>query len=165
VLFAVDTNVLPVARDICTQWRLHEGKSIVAAAYVMLERFLVIDIEQELTEWAQLSSNGNCIGHGAYHSMKQSDKLRLWQDHWPLITVFHVAFGVLLVVTQIGFLLLHLVFPDSLAERLLDQDEEQEQDITYLQQKQQENEERFQQQAEMLEKLTAELNKLKSKDA
>eukprot|EP00443_Scrippsiella_acuminata_P078150 CAMPEP_0115434704 /NCGR_PEP_ID=MMETSP0271-20121206/33282_1 /TAXON_ID=71861 /ORGANISM="Scrippsiella trochoidea, Strain CCMP3099" /LENGTH=379 /DNA_ID=CAMNT_0002860141 /DNA_START=56 /DNA_END=1196 /DNA_ORIENTATION=+ len=158
VLFAVHTKVLPVARDLCTQWRLHAGKTLLSQIFVLAERSLVVSIDHALEEMGEVSDK--CDGDEKYHPMRVDDEQELWNEYWKSCIMFEMMFLCILVVPQISFVVMHSLFPEETAERLLDADEEQEQEIVTLQRKQAETEEIVKEQDEKIEKLIEELRQL-----
>jgi hypothetical protein len=92
VIFAMTTNVLPMARDICTMWRWKVGhgqgasKSITSLILKFLDTitFVHMDLDQETRHFPRGSchlSNQSDPMYGIYYRMQNSDRKHIMKGH------------------------------------------------------------------------------------
>jgi len=83
VMFALHTDVLPMARDVCTMWRWQHGQSLFLKKLAVLFELVLnyclffIDIEDETDYVVKKRFENNCGADGGYYRMGFSDRLTL----------------------------------------------------------------------------------------
>jgi len=91
VAFALKTNVLPAARDVCTMWRWHEGESKYMLLFAKMCLFFtdylsLVDTQyglDKLTEEMEERTEHPC--ETKYRRMMRSDAMELLHEYgWPL---------------------------------------------------------------------------------
>lgn len=104
VLHALHTNVLPMARDLCTIWRFANGESshfgLGAMSGKMKTTFVLV------SPMARINQVGSDICHdraAEFARMKLSDCLQLWREYPVATWLGLMAIAVALVVPQIVY--------------------------------------------------------------
>lgn len=83
VTFALDTDVLPMARDVCTMWRWQQGealvlkKSALAFAFVIDHCLFFLNLKEEADHVVQREFQGQCSSEDRYYRMTLSDRAAL----------------------------------------------------------------------------------------
>lgn len=106
VVHAVDTNILPVARDICTLWRWQGGHERSMAGAAMLFRwlqsyFLLLDPTPEIDMKANPSMGGYC--NESFRRMQTSDDLLLVEKYPQQMVCGISAILVCLILPQVFY--------------------------------------------------------------
>jgi len=91
LIFAYATNTLPVARDVCTMWRMMHASNfyfrttgrIIAMA---MKHFMLADVEQPTDYLEEVALHRQCEARDDYYRMLVSDRLRLIGKH-PLMII------------------------------------------------------------------------------
>jgi len=88
VMFAVDTNVLPIARDVCTMWRWEAGKAqflkkTAPLAVWTIKNMVFVDIKDELFRVLK-NDTDVCLPEGKYYRMQTSDRVELFEEN-PIV--------------------------------------------------------------------------------
>jgi len=114
LLFAVETNVLPAARDICTQFRLTQGNSIFHQMVLTFEQFLFVDVRSELEELAAVDLAGHC-NDAKYNRMLSRDMISLTCTYTTASVAFYSALILVLLVPQLAYGIVAIIFdaPES----------------------------------------------------
>eukprot|EP00747_Dinoflagellata_sp_TGD_P041778 gnl/TRDRNA2_/TRDRNA2_141670_c0_seq1.p1 gnl/TRDRNA2_/TRDRNA2_141670_c0~~gnl/TRDRNA2_/TRDRNA2_141670_c0_seq1.p1 ORF type:complete len:506 (+),score=92.66 gnl/TRDRNA2_/TRDRNA2_141670_c0_seq1:51-1568(+) len=88
VIYAIDTNILPMARDVCTYWRWASGNAISApkgfARLIMhffLHNLVIIDSEEALDDKGDPDAHPSGMCHGEFLRMKTSDVWAMSKKH------------------------------------------------------------------------------------
>mmetsp|Transcript_46123 Transcript_46123/g.119292 ORF Transcript_46123/g.119292 Transcript_46123/m.119292 type:complete len:531 (+) Transcript_46123:86-1678(+) len=94
LIFAYATNTLPVARDVCTQWRMMNGQSVYLrkSGHILawgLKHLLLVDAEQATNHLEKTTLREECNVGEDYFRMGWSDRGRLVYKHplWVILGV------------------------------------------------------------------------------
>lgn len=158
VLFAIDTNVLPVARDICTQWHLHMHDKTNLIRF--FERMLVADVDKQLQLVHTQRLHGECSQPDSkFHRMGDREVSEIQDKYLHVNMTFSVILICLLVVPQVMHALHHLLLRPM--KETLSLDEKQEDQIEALQRESQEHKEKLEIQQKAIDELRFELKQLR----
>eukprot|EP00929_Paragymnodinium_shiwhaense_P073595 TRINITY_DN3756_c0_g1_i2.p1 TRINITY_DN3756_c0_g1~~TRINITY_DN3756_c0_g1_i2.p1 ORF type:complete len:566 (-),score=94.68 TRINITY_DN3756_c0_g1_i2:117-1775(-) len=85
IVFAIHTNVLPIARDICTMWRWNAGKALFlkkTAGFVVtfLQYGIWFNIEEELDKVVG-GDTDVCEAGGKHYRMVTSDRIEITREY------------------------------------------------------------------------------------
>jgi hypothetical protein len=106
VFYAFDTNVLPMARDVCTFWRWETGKERHATVPAMMWRFverhvLFVDIHERLRDIGGM--HGFCES-GKYDRMLFSDQIRIFFEYPSEMIGLSVSLMMVFIAPQVIFI-------------------------------------------------------------
>mmetsp|Transcript_10850 Transcript_10850/g.19300 ORF Transcript_10850/g.19300 Transcript_10850/m.19300 type:complete len:449 (+) Transcript_10850:98-1444(+) len=118
-LYALETNVLPVARDVCAMWRWMHGKAYVpTTGYLMMAMvrlMMVRDLEVEIGLLKSSVLEDKCGMDDTYGRMSEKETWMLCQNRPGQIIVFMVVLSSLLIVPQVFGPALNYFFPENAA--------------------------------------------------
>eukprot|EP00746_Dinoflagellata_sp_MGD_P021130 gnl/MRDRNA2_/MRDRNA2_149305_c0_seq1.p1 gnl/MRDRNA2_/MRDRNA2_149305_c0~~gnl/MRDRNA2_/MRDRNA2_149305_c0_seq1.p1 ORF type:complete len:451 (-),score=63.11 gnl/MRDRNA2_/MRDRNA2_149305_c0_seq1:30-1382(-) len=106
VVFALHTNILPVARDVCTLWRYQTGKveflhRIAAVVRWGMRYILVYDPEEDIMDRCDPDKGGYC--DEKYERMRNSDLQELWIKYPGLMWGGTIGIWLFFILPQIVY--------------------------------------------------------------
>jgi len=105
IQYAFKTNVIPIARDVCTTWRWHKGEAEFFRHTGSLEswlenRWAFADIYEAVDSVVESKLGGQCMPGQKYYRMLTSTKISMVMEQPALICGVVVAIGSLLLLPQ-----------------------------------------------------------------
>lgn len=106
VVYALHTNVLPVARDVCTLWRYETGKveflhKTAAVIRWAMRYMLLYDPQEDVTERCDPDKGGYC--DQKFERMRSSDVQEMWTHYPGLMWGGTIGIWVLFVLPQVVY--------------------------------------------------------------
>jgi len=126
VLYSVETNTLPAARDLCEEYKLMEENSMM---WDVFQGHMLVSMDAELRYAAQTSKLADRCMAGDLHRMKMPQIQRIWHNHWSTILLCLVLMFCVIVMPSVAIALHGLIQPEELDKV----DREQNRDIDKLQ--------------------------------
>lgn len=102
LLFALETNRLPVARDVCSMWRWEHGeaskfKPVARFIALALQQILVVDVRPQLED-IEIADLHDCSGDGEFGRMVLSDIRKMFFENKFLIcSLMAIIFCILIL--------------------------------------------------------------------
>jgi len=134
VIFAIDTNVLPAARDLCEEIKLEAGGGKTWASWGLkkLDSVLLVDMNVEVNFAAnQNDLHDRCMG-GDLDRMKLTQIKKVIATHWPQMLIVMGVLSALLVLPSVVIALYGIYAPKT-SKAIVD--EKQDEEIEDLQTK------------------------------
>jgi len=111
VLHAVETNTLPAARDLCEEFKLMEGNSLM---WDFFQRHMLVSMDAELMYAAENTNlEERCLA-GELHRMQIPQIKELWHTHWATILFCLVLMFCVIVMPSVAIALHGLIQQDAL---------------------------------------------------
>merc|ERR1719215_2464685 len=131
-LFAIHTNILPAARELCGRWRWVLGLSPQSWLFMLselVENFVVFDLDTMTLDTIETRLQGQCNEDGDYHLMGWEDVKALAVVYPRVVGIFSIAtFGLVILPTLVFAL---RTFSGS-SDQVISKDEQQTKDIEIL---------------------------------
>mmetsp|Transcript_115899 Transcript_115899/g.334709 ORF Transcript_115899/g.334709 Transcript_115899/m.334709 type:complete len:491 (+) Transcript_115899:70-1542(+) len=120
VIFAIDTNVLPAARDLCEEIKLEAGGGKTWASWGLkkLDSVLLVDMNVEVNFAAQHDSLRSRCFSGELERMKMPKIRSLVSEHWHEILGFTGLMVGLLVLPSLAIALYGIYSPQSKVDEI-----------------------------------------------
>jgi len=138
VLFAINTKVLPAARDVCAEYLWHNGYYVARVWQLMLhkvirwaEQMLVVSVTNELEEVEFLQANCT-LGNPTFHRMSQHDINELEEQYRWLTLPFSILLGAMFLGPHLLYAFHDKLLPRKRMEDAETVDEEQDVEIESL---------------------------------
>jgi hypothetical protein len=102
LLFALETNRLPVARDVCSMWRWENGeaskfKPVARFIALALQKILVVDVRPQVED-LELTELHNCAGDGEFGRMVLSDIRKMFfENEFLICSLMAIIFCILIL--------------------------------------------------------------------
>lgn len=112
IVYALHTDVLPVARDMCTFWRYQTGqaehlKRIQVVVRWILANLLVMNPETEITEKCdpEITGKDGSLGYCTpkYERMRNSDMAEMWSLYPDVLLGGTAVIIVVFIIPQVGY--------------------------------------------------------------
>mmetsp|Transcript_46453 Transcript_46453/g.122718 ORF Transcript_46453/g.122718 Transcript_46453/m.122718 type:complete len:520 (+) Transcript_46453:74-1633(+) len=131
VLFAINTNVLPAARDVCTQYLWHQGIGVERMWQFLLhllarraEQMLVVDVKNEIRELEFLKANCT-IEDPKFHRMTMEHISQMEAEYIWLTLPFSLALGAIFLGPHLLYAFHGTLLPPKTGEEAETIDEDQ----------------------------------------